>query len=146
MRCGQVTAAASYRRALYTRSLPFQRESTVKLFHSTTSPYVRQCLVAAHELGLVDRIQLVPANASPINRDRAVVARNPLGKVPTMIDEDGVSLHDSRVIIRDSYGYVPRERYIERRTYRDYDDGPRGGIGFRAPGVSVGVGVDNDRW
>ena len=53
---------------------------------------------------------------------------------------------ESRVIIRDSYGYAPRERYIERRTYRDYDDGPRGGIGFRAPGVSVGVGVDNDRW
>jgi hypothetical protein len=52
----------------------------------------------------------------------------------------------NRVIIRDSYGYAPRDRYIERRTYRDWDDGPRGGIGFRAPGVSVGVGVDNDRW
>ena len=53
----------------------------------------------------------------------------------------------SRVIIRDSYGYdAPRERYIERRSYRDWDDGPRAGVGFRAPGVSVGVGVDNDRW
>ncbi|HKE42665.1 MAG TPA: glutathione S-transferase [Casimicrobiaceae bacterium] len=71
----------------------------MKLFHSATSPYVRQCMVAAHELGLVDRVELVPANASPINRDRTVVARNPLGKVPTMIDDDGVSLHDSRVII-----------------------------------------------
>ena len=50
----------------------------------------------------------------------------------------------SRVIIRDSYNYAPRERYIERRTYRDWDDGPRAGVGFRAPGVSVGVG--NDRW
>jgi hypothetical protein len=52
-----------------------------------------------------------------------------------------------RVIIRDSrdsYGYAPRERYIERRTYRDWDDGPR--VGIRAPGVSVGVGVDHDRW
>ena len=52
----------------------------------------------------------------------------------------------SRVIIRDSYNYAPRERYIERRTYRDWDDGPRAGVGIRAPGVSVGVGVDNDRW
>lgn len=51
----------------------------------------------------------------------------------------------SRVIIRDSYNYAPRERYIERREYRDYDDGPRAGVGFRAPGVSVGVGV-GDRW
>jgi len=52
----------------------------------------------------------------------------------------------SRVIIRDSYGYAPRERYIERRTYRDWDDGPRAGVGIRAPGVSVGVGVGDDRW
>jgi hypothetical protein len=52
----------------------------------------------------------------------------------------------SRVIIRDSYGYAPRERYIERRGYRDWDEGPRAGVGFRAPGVSVGVGVGDDRW
>jgi hypothetical protein len=44
----------------------------------------------------------------------------------------------------DSYNYAPRERYIERRGY--YDDQPRSGIGFRAPGVSIGVGVGNDRW
>jgi hypothetical protein len=44
----------------------------------------------------------------------------------------------------DSYNYAPRERYIERRGY--YDDQPRSGIGFGAPGVSVGVGVGNGRW
>jgi hypothetical protein len=31
----------------------------------------------------------------------------------------------------------PSERYIERRGYED-----RGGIGFSAPGVSVGIGTD----
>jgi len=51
-----------------------------------------------------------------------------------------------RVVVRDSYNYAPRERYIEHRRYRDWDDGPRAGVGIRAPGVSVGVGVDNDRW
>lgn len=52
----------------------------------------------------------------------------------------------SRVIVRDSYNYMPRERYHERRSYhRDWDDGPRAGVGIRAPGVSVGVGV-GDRW
>ena len=50
----------------------------------------------------------------------------------------------SRVIVRDSYAYAPRERYIEQRRYRDWDDGPRGGVGIRAPGVSVGIGTD--RW
>ena len=45
---------------------------------------------------------------------------------------------ERQVIIRDSYGYAPRERYIERRDY----DGDRGGVRFRAPGVSVGIGTD----
>ena len=46
---------------------------------------------------------------------------------------------------RNSYNrYEPRERYHERRTYRDYDDGPS--VGIRTPGVSVGVGVGGDRW
>jgi hypothetical protein len=47
----------------------------------------------------------------------------------------------ARVIVRDSYGYMPRDRYYERRTYRDYDT-PRAGIGIHAPGVSVGIGDD----
>lgn len=53
-----------------------------------------------------------------------------------------------RVVIQqgysDSYNYAPREQYIEQRGY--YDDRPRSGIGFSAPGVSIGVGVGNDRW
>ena len=36
-----------------------------------------------------------------------------------------------------AYGYAPRERYFEQRGYED-----RGGIGFSAPGVSVGIGTD----
>lgn len=50
---------------------------------------------------------------------------------------------DRRVIVDDSYNYAPRDRYIERRGYRDWDDGPRAGFGFSAPGVSIGIG---DRW
>lgn len=53
------------------------------------------------------------------------------------------------VIIEDSYN-APRERYIERRGYYDgrgyYDDRPAAGVGIRAPGVSVGVGVGGARW
>jgi hypothetical protein len=51
----------------------------------------------------------------------------------------------ARVVVRDSYNYAPRERYYERRSYRGYDE-PRAGVGIRAPGVSVGVGVGSDRW
>ena len=51
----------------------------------------------------------------------------------------------ARVVVRDSYNYAPRERYYGRRTYDTYDT-PRAGVGIRAPGVSVGIGVGNDRW
>lgn len=67
-------------------------------------------------------------------------------QVRLVCDEDGRcyrSRGGSRVIVRDSYAYAPRERYIEHRRYRDWDDGPRAGVGFRAPGVSVGIG---ERW
>jgi glutathione S-transferase len=70
----------------------------VKIFYSATSPYVRKCLVVAQELGLRDRIELIPAAPHPVNRDPTVVARNPLGKVPTMITDDGAILYDSRVV------------------------------------------------
>ena len=84
---------------IYSLAASPPREHIVKLFHSATSPYVRQCLVAAHELGLIARIELVPAAAHPIDRDRTVVATNPLGKIPALITDDGTALHDSRVII-----------------------------------------------
>jgi len=71
----------------------------MKLFYAATSPFVRKCLVSAHELGLRERLELLPAAAHPVNRDRAVVAHNPLGKIPTLITDEGTALYDSRVII-----------------------------------------------
>ncbi len=70
----------------------------MKLYFSPLSPFARKCLVCAHESGLRDRIETVTAAAHPVNRDRALIAFNPLGKVPTLVTEDGTSLYDSRVI------------------------------------------------
>lgn len=70
----------------------------MKIYYSATSPYVRKCLVAAHELGLRDLIELVPAAPHPVNRDQSVVRHNPLGKIPTLITEEGAVLYDSRVV------------------------------------------------
>ena len=70
----------------------------MKLFYSPPSPYVRKSLVVAHELGLRARIELLPAAAHPINRDRTVVAHNPLGKIPTLVTDEGTALYDSNVI------------------------------------------------
>jgi glutathione S-transferase len=70
----------------------------MKLFFSPFSPYVRKCLTVAHEVGLDARVQLLPSNANPVNRDREIIAKNPLGKVPTLVTDDGAVLYDSRVI------------------------------------------------
>ena len=70
----------------------------MRLYYAPASPFVRKCLVVAAELGLRDRIELVTASAHPVNRDKNVVAHNPLGKIPTLITDDGSVLYDSRVI------------------------------------------------
>ena len=70
----------------------------MKLHHSTTSPFVRKVMVSAMELGLADRIEKLPAKVSPIVRTSPVIADNPLGKLPTLIVDDGMVLYDSRVI------------------------------------------------
>jgi glutathione S-transferase len=70
----------------------------MKIYFSPFSPYVRKCLVAGHELGLNERIELLPSNANPVQRDQEIIAKNPLGKVPTFLTDDGQVLYDSRVI------------------------------------------------
>jgi glutathione S-transferase len=70
----------------------------MKLWWSSRSPFVRKVMIAAHELGLEGRITLVPAKVHLARADTPVLADNPLGKIPTLITEDGGVLFDSPVI------------------------------------------------
>lgn len=70
----------------------------MKLFFSATSPYVRKVMVLAIEKGLDKQIEKLPAAAHPINADMTLAAKNPLGKVPCLITDDGRALFDSSVI------------------------------------------------
>jgi glutathione S-transferase len=70
----------------------------MKLWYSPSSPFVRKVIVAAHELGLADRIDIVEASTSPVNRHAGLGALNPVGKIPAMQLDDGQILFDSRVI------------------------------------------------
>ena len=70
----------------------------MKLYYSTTSPYVRKVMVSAIELGLEGEIEKVPTRVSPVDRTSPVIADNPIGKVPTLIGREGIPLYDSRVI------------------------------------------------
>lgn len=70
----------------------------MKLLYSANSPYVRKCLAVAHEVGLRERIETVDADANPIRRNPQIAEKNPLGKVPTLIADDGTAIYDSAVI------------------------------------------------
>ncbi|MGN6328521.1 MAG: glutathione S-transferase family protein [Rhodanobacter sp.] len=70
----------------------------MKLLYQTHSPYARKVLVAAHELGLQHRIEVVHHDTSPTRRNDEVFALNPLGKVPVLAVDDGPALFDSSVI------------------------------------------------
>jgi len=84
------------------------------------------------------------ASAAPLSPSVSVAPESNVQNVRMVCNEAGQCWRERgqrQVIIRehsDSYGYAPRrERYIERRGY-----GEDGGIGIRAPGVSVGIGTD----
>jgi glutathione S-transferase len=71
----------------------------MKLFYSQTSPYARKVRLAAEHLGLTQHIALIPATTTPVAEDAALAAANPLGKLPALTLESGLTLFDSRVIV-----------------------------------------------
>ena len=68
----------------------------MRLCYSTTSPYVRKVSVCILELGLDARVEPVPTN--PWDPETDLGSINPLGKVPTLVTDDGQVLFDSPVI------------------------------------------------
>jgi len=61
------------------------------------SPFGRKAVIAASVLGLSDQIKIEPAD--PTNPADTLRTQNPVGKIPILITEDGLSLFDSRVIL-----------------------------------------------
>ena len=94
----------------------------MKLRYSPTSPYVRKVTVTAHETGLHDRIERVPTEIREPRPD--FLSDNPLGKVPTLITDEGLPLFDSRVIceyldsLHDGHKLFPVEVPARWRTLR----------------------------
>jgi glutathione S-transferase len=68
----------------------------MKLLTSNTSPFVRKLRIAIREKGLTNKIEDVMVNV--LELPPAVLASNPLGKIPVLIFDDGRSLLDSSVI------------------------------------------------
>lgn len=101
----------------------------MQLFASPTSPYARKVRIVIAEKGLAGRVTILPAN--PLGDDTAALhAANPLGKIPTLVLDDGTSLYDSRVIVEYLDGFatsealipeggIPRMRALRRQALAD---------------------------
>ncbi|HEY5760700.1 MAG TPA: glutathione S-transferase N-terminal domain-containing protein [Steroidobacter sp.] len=70
----------------------------LKLLYQTHSPYARKALVFAHEAGLAEGIEVIHHETSPLRRNEAVFAANPLGKVPVLLRPGLPAIFDSDVI------------------------------------------------
>jgi glutathione S-transferase len=70
----------------------------MKLHWSPRSPFVRKVMIAAHELGLVDRLDCVRTVVATTRPHAALMQDNPLSKLPTLVLDDGTVLYDSPVI------------------------------------------------
>jgi glutathione S-transferase len=80
----------------------------MKLLGSPASPYTRKVRIVLAEKKIdcdMDTIDVQPA-------DNAVNPHNPLGKIPTLILDDGTALYDSRVIVEFLDSVSPISRLI----------------------------------
>jgi glutathione S-transferase len=68
----------------------------MKLYASAPSPFARKVRIALIELGLADTVQLVPTVPLEDPDFRRI---NPLGKIPTLVLDDGTVIYDSLVIV-----------------------------------------------
>ena len=71
----------------------------MKLTFSPASPFARKVRIAAIELGLIDKIELMPVTVAPATRDDAYSKITPLKKLPVLILDDGDVMVDSYVIV-----------------------------------------------
>ena len=70
----------------------------MKLHWSPRSPFVRKVMIAAHETGVIDRLECVRTVAATTKPHPELMRDNPLSKIPTLVRDDGAPLYDSVVI------------------------------------------------
>src|SRR3981189_3923068 len=84
----------------------------MKLLASTASPYARKVRIVLAEKKSERELQ--PVDVSPV--DNPVNAHNPLGKIPTLVLDDGTALYDSRVIVEFLDSVSPISKLIPEGT------------------------------
>lgn len=71
----------------------------MKLLYSPRSPFVRKIMIALHETKLLEEVELIEELvALHLDPNPAVIALNPLGKIPVLVSRNDEPIYDSRVI------------------------------------------------
>ena len=92
----------------FVRLSPASPLIVLKLIASLTSPYARKVRIALAE----KKIEYTLVEQSPWDAVNTVSEHNPLGKIPVLLMEDGMSLFDSRVIVEYLDSVSPVSRLI----------------------------------
>jgi glutathione S-transferase len=71
----------------------------MRIFGDVISPFVRMCLVTAHEVGLKDKVQLVETSVKPAEVNEFLARLSPIGKIPVLETDHAHAIYDSRVIM-----------------------------------------------
>ncbi len=80
----------------------------MKLLYTKRSPYARKVRVFALEKGI--KLDLIEEDL--MNKSKQLVDSNPLGKIPTLILDDGTSICDSPVICEYLESVKPNPQFI----------------------------------
>jgi glutathione S-transferase len=78
------------------------------VYYAPASPFSAKVRMAAAAANIPLEGRIVDANADPAE----LISANPLGKIPTLLLDDGTALYDSRVIVEFLDGKSPGSRLI----------------------------------
>lgn len=71
----------------------------MKIYGDVISPFVRMCLVTAHEAGLKNRLEFVKTSVKPNEVNADLQRLSPIAKIPVLETDHHHAIHDSRVIM-----------------------------------------------
>jgi glutathione S-transferase len=92
----------------------------MKLYVTYTSPYARLARIMVIEKGLQNRVEVIAAQTR--RQDSPYYQINPSGRVPYLVDEDGIGMEDSQLICAylDNLDGKPRFHHAVRESDWSY--------------------------
>jgi glutathione S-transferase len=88
----------------------------LQLYGAGASPFVRKARVLLAEARIED-VAYVEVSASPMGGEGRVNAANPLGKIPSLVRDNGPTIYDSNVICRFLDAHAGGNFYPEARLW-----------------------------